>query len=316
VSLAQLTEDFLKHLLVRNQSPLTIRNDRSRLRQFLLYLERQHVTEPQELRREHVEDYLDELTWAPTKRGKPLSVTTRNLRLAALKGFARWLYEHDFLGHDPAAAVEYAREPMTLPRNVLSEADAFKLLAAPDGRTPLGFRDRTALEVLYASGMRVGELVGLDVSDVDVGTGCALIRRGKGDKDRVVPIGRRVSATVQSYVTGVRPELVQSKETALLVNYKGGRWTTAGVGRMVAAYGEEAGIEKRVTPHVLRHSCATHMMRRGASLRCVQELLGHAAVTSTEVYTHLTGLDLIEAHSRFHPREQQPEALPRPARQR
>lgn len=302
---AELSEAYLRHLQVLNHSPLTIKNDRSRLRAFLDYLERRQVAEPHALTRELVEDYLGELTWTPTKRGKPLGVATRNLRLAVLKCFVRWLYEHDYVGHNPAAGVDYAREPMTLPRNVLSEVEVLQLLAAPNGRTLLGFRDRTALEILYASGIRVGELVGLDVSDVDIASRCALVRSGKGNKDRMVPLGQRVAATVQSYLAAVRPELAHAQELALLVNYRGKRWSAAGVGRMVTAYGTES-LAKHVTPHLLRHCCATHMMRRGAPLRHVQELLGHAAVTSTEIYTRLTGQELIEAHAKYHPREQEP----------
>ncbi len=192
-----------------------------------------------------------------------------------------------------------------MPRKVLSEKEATKLLAQPDGQTLLGFRDRTLLELLYATAVRVAELAGLDVADVDREGVYVRVRHAKGGRDRVVPLGQRAAATVTSYLNGVRPLLVLGNEPALIVSKHGRRLGPKGIETLVAAYGELAGLG-RVTPHMLRHACATHMLRHGAQLRHLQELLGHRDVTTTEIYTRLTNDELMEAHRRFHPREQEP----------
>ena len=306
MSLSRLAEEYLQSLTAAGCSPYTIRNRRCHLRRFLSHMESVNVTEAHTLRRESIEDFVDMLCWEATKRtGLPMKVTTRNVRLRSIRSFARWLYEHDHVNHDCAAEVSYAREPMTLPRNVLDEKGMQKLLAAPDAQTPLGYRDKTILEILYATAMRVGELTGLDVGDVDIDAGVALIRHGKWHKDRVVPMGRRASATVASYIAGVRGELALNDESALIVSYKGRRLSRESVGNLVRSYAKRQGLAGKVTPHSLRHACATHMMRRGAPIRHVQELLGHADIKTTEIYTHLTSQELCNAHAKYHPREQE-----------
>ena len=309
MSIAELSEDYLKSLVTRGQSTLTIRMRRSQLRGFLKHLERAGLAEPTDLRREHLDGFVEELTWEPTRLGVPMKVATRNGCVLAARQFVRWLHEHDFAAVDAGAQVAYAREPQPLPRGVPSEGEIAKVLAAPDAQTPLGFRDATMLELLYATGLRVRELVRLDVADLDFEHNFAFVRSGKGGKDRVVPIGKRAAARVQSYLAGVRPELVRGDEKALVLNCYGRRLSTEAVERLVRAYGEQAGVKHKLTPHLLRHACATHMMRRGASLRHVQELLGHADIATTELYTRLTQDELCQAHAKYHPREQGAESL-------
>lgn len=309
MSLIALTDTYLTSLRSVGCTALTIRNRRSHLRHFVSHLEKLRVSESGDLRREHIEDFIDALVWEPSRFGAAIKVTTRNVRLRTVRSFTRWLYEHDYTGHDVGGMVPYAREPTTLPRNVPSEAEVRQLLKAPDEHNNLGFRDRMVLELLYATAMRVGELVGLDTSDIDLDANCALIRHGKGQKDRVVPLGKRATSTLTSYLQAVRPELAQEDQTALVVSYLGRRISERGIEELVRGYGRRVGLT-HITPHLLRHACATHMMRRGAPLRHVQELLGHADIKNTERYTHLTSRELCEAHARYHPREQQaaPEA--------
>ena len=304
MSLSQLVEDYLGHLVASGYAASTIQNRRSHLGRLLVHLETLGVGKAYELRREHIEDFVDALSWQATRTGRPMKVTTRNVRLRSVRSLTRWLYEHDHASHDAGANVASAREPVELPRNVLTEAQVKKLLATPDAQTLLGYRDRIILELLYATAIRVGELVGLDVGDVDTQAGVALVRHGKGKKDRVVPMGRRASSTVASYIAGVHPELASDGEKALVVSYLGRRLSREGVENLVRTHGRRARIETRVTPHTLRHACATHMMRRGAPIRHVQELLGHADIKTTEIYTRLTNQELMEAHARYHPREQ------------
>ena len=315
MNLAELTEAFLKHRVALGRTRSTVQQNRSQLRRFLWHAEKLGVTEPHQILREHIEDFVDDLTWTPSRVSVlPIDVKTRNHVLLAVKSFTRWLYDHNYAGHDAGAKVEYARETSPLPRKVLTEDEVKKLLAQPDCQTLTGFRDRTVIELLYATGMRVAELVGVDVADVDVATGYARVRHAKGGRDRVVPLGKHTATTVTSYMTSVRPLMARGDEPALIVSKSGKRFGSKGMQVTMAAYGESAGLG-RVTPHMLRHACATHMLRRGASLRHLQELLGHRAVTTTEIYTRLTNQELLEAHAKFHPRErevEQPAALEAP----
>jgi integrase/recombinase XerD len=303
VTLAVLSLQYLSWMTTQGCSPLTVKNRRSHLRRFLSHLEGLDVTEPHALRREHIEDFVDHLTWEPTRFGPVMKVTTRNVRLRSVRRFVHWLYDHDHASHDPAAGVSYAREPQMLPRDVLTEQEMLRLLDAPDGQRLLGFRDKMILEVLYATGMRVRELVQLDIGDVDTDARCAFIRGGKGHKDRVVPTGERAASTLVSYCEAIHPELAREGVKALVVNYRGTRISPEGVEMLVRRHAKRARLAGRVTPHRLRHACATHMTRNGASLRHVQELLGHVDISTTEIYTRLTCQELIEAHARFHPRE-------------
>ena len=306
MSLAALSEDYLRHLVVLGRADSTVRNQRSHLRRFLTLLEGQGITEANQLGHRHVEQFVDELTWTPVRSGRPMKVHSRNVRLITVRGFARWLYDHDHTSINAAARSVLAKEPETLPRNVPSESDIEALIRAPNTGTKLGYRDRTILELLYATAVRVAELSGLDITDVDTRAGYAFIRNGKGGKDRVVPLGRRASDTLIAYLLDIRPQLAQASahEPALLLNYQGTRLSEKRVQLIVARYAKRAGIRGRLTPHCIRHAVATHMIRRGAQLRHVQEMLGHAAVTSTEVYVQLTNQELLDSHLRYHPREQ------------
>jgi site-specific recombinase XerD len=312
MNLAELSEEFLKHRVALGRALTTVLQDRSHLRRFLWHAEKLEITEPHQILREHIEDFVDELTWTPSRVSvMPLEVTSRNHILLAVKNFTRWLYEHNYAGHDAGAKVEYGREPAPLPRKVLTEDEVKKLIAQPDGQTMTGFRDRTLIEILYATGVRVAELVGMDVADLDLATGYARVRHAKGGRERIVPIGRHTSGAIASYMNSVRPLMVLGDEPALIISKRGKRLGAKGMEVVIEAYGESAGLG-HVTPHMLRHACATHMLRRGASLRHLQELLGHRAVTTTEIYTRLTNQELMEAHAKFHPREQEAEqsALP------
>lgn len=320
MSLWQLAAEYLQHLATVARSPNTRRNHRCYLHRFLRRLEGEGVSEAHALRRDHIEAFIEELTWSDNGRGGVLCVATRNYYLISIRGFTHWLYEHDQVASDVGARVAYAKEGETLPRNVPSEAQMTQLLAAPSRRSVLGFRDAMVLELLYASGMRTGEVAGLDIGDVDLEGGWAHVREGKGGNDRVVPLGRRASGTLRCYLAEIRPQLLTARratkttpalkegakdEDALVLNYKGQRFSATGIGRLVVRYVEAAQLG-HVTAHGLRHACATHMMRRGAQIRHLQEMLGHRSVKTTEVYTRLNAQEMLEAHAKYHPREQEP----------
>lgn len=232
------------------------------------------------------------------------SSATRARRLAALRGFFRYLHEEGHLAADPTEGMASPRLERRLPR-IVSVEEVVRLVGAPDPSRPEGLRDRALLELLYATGMRVSELVGLDLDDVHLEHGYARCR-GKGSKERVVPVGVPALRAVREYLLHGRPRLVRNLgERALFLNRRGGRLSRQAVWKLIKAYARAAGIGRAMTPHTLRHSFATHLLAGGADLRSVQELLGHADVATTQIYTHLTRRHLLETYMRAHPRARQ-----------
>jgi len=304
VQLGELVAEFLRYEAVRGSAVLTVKNRQSHLAQFLGYLETCRITEAAELAAEHIEKFAEVLTFSAGRGGKPRVEKTRNGILISVKLFCRWLLQHDYVAVDAAVSVPYAKEPENLPRGVPSEEAVLRLLAAPNSQTTKGFRDRTILELLYVTGVRVRELNRLDLGDIDLTHGFALVH-GKGSRDRLVPLGRRLSGTLTSYLAAIRPTWAKPDEQALIVNYLGHRLSTEGAERLVLRYAAQAELG-RITPHLLRHACATHMMQHGANLRHVQELLGHKDITTTEIYTKLTQKELLQAHATYHPRSREP----------
>jgi integrase/recombinase XerD len=210
--------------------------------------------------------------------------------------------EEGLLDDDPSGDVGAPRVPQGIPK-ALTEADVDALLGAVPGDGPRPRRDRAILEVLYAGGLRISELVGLDLGDADLYDGLVRVM-GKGSKERVVPLGRSAREAVGDYLTTGRPELAgtRTREPALFLNARGGRLTRQGAWLIVRAAGDRAGLQGRLFPHVLRHSCATHMLDHGADIRVVQELLGHASLSTTQVYTKVSPERLRAVYDAAHPR--------------
>ncbi len=230
------------------------------------------------------------------------SPATIKRRAAAIRSFYRFLLREEALEGDPTLDLASPKLPTRLPK-VLTIDDVGRLLAMPDPATPAGSRDRAMLELMYASGLRVSELVGLDLGDVDLVH--EIVRTmGKGSKERIVPVGTKAIEAMRAYVLHARPVLVRGRGgQALFTNRRGGRMTRQACWKLVKTYARAAGIGKPLTPHVLRHSFATHLLERGADLRAVQEMLGHASISTTQVYTHVTRDHLREVYRRAHPRE-------------
>jgi integrase/recombinase XerD len=287
----------------RGLAPNSLAAYRRDLRRYADYLRRRGVTgDVAAVDESIVAGYVEELHGARTDDGRPRYKESSIARaLAAVRSFHRFCVEEGLLDDDPSGDVGAPRVPQGIPK-ALTEAEVDALLGAVPGDGPRPQRDRAILELLYAGGLRISELVGLDLGDVDLYDGQVRVL-GKGAKERVVPLGRSAREAVGDYLTTGRPELVgRQRSTALLLNARGGRLTRQGAWLIVRAAGDRAGLGGRLYPHVLRHSCATHMLDHGADIRVVQELLGHASLSTTQVYTKVSPERLRAVYDAAHPR--------------
>jgi len=252
----------------------------------------------QAIQRDHLVDFLGGLY-----RQKLESKTVAR-HLVTLRNFFRYAQLQELIPEDPTAHLESPKIRRSLPGYLRLE-EVEKLLEQPDQKTALGLRDRAMLEVLYSTGLRVSELTGLRVLDLDSKVGCVRCI-GKGDKERMVPVGRKALAIVERYLRDGRPELVASGRGGagahLFVNRRGGRISRVGVWKILSAYGRRAGLRVPLTPHMLRHSFATHLLERGADLRSVQLMLGHSDISTTQIYTHVVEERLKQIYKAHHPR--------------
>ncbi|WP_303710773.1 site-specific tyrosine recombinase XerD [Phascolarctobacterium succinatutens] len=235
------------------------------------------------------------------QEGRAASTVAR--KLASIKAFYRFLTAERYIRRNPAEVLEAASRGLHLPK-VLSVQEVERLLDEPNLGTLDGYRDKTMLELLYATGMRVSELVNVPVKNVDMKMQYVIVM-GKGSKERMLPLGRTALHYLEHYLSVVRPQLLHAKPDAaaeLFVTGWGGPMTRERFYEIIVAYGKSAGISKRVTPHMLRHSFATHLLNNGTDLRIVQELLGHADISTTQIYTHLDVERLREVYDKTHPR--------------
>lgn len=246
--------------------------------------------------REQITGYMTQL------KEKGLAAATIARKLAAIKAFYRFMTAEGYMDANPAEVVEAGTKGIKLPR-VLSEDEVVRLLNQPDITTAEGFRDRTMLEVLYATGMRVSELINLTLERVDLNMKY-IIAFGKGSKERIVPLGSVAAEFLQRYLEKVRPKLTHADRNTNIVflAFGGHELTRQRFWQIIRAYGRKANINKALTPHILRHSFATHLLDNGADLRSVQELLGHSDISTTQIYTHLTNKRLRDIYAKAHPR--------------
>ena len=294
---------FKEYLELRNYSPRSVDGYTAELAPFFRFLEAQGVESLAALTRETIEEYRTHLFEA-SHRGRRLSAATQAHRLSTIRVFTRFLAREHFIAIDPSAGVELPRVPQTLPRHILSEDEAERVVETSAGVGPLDVRNRAILEVLYCTAIRSQELRDLRLDDLALDRGELCVRRGKGAKGRVLPLGEEAIAWLKEYLARARPYLVRSSAQALVfLTYRGNRLGRSELARMVRGIARRTGVKKAVTPHVLRHSCATHMLRHGAGLRQLQELMGHASPESTQRYTRVEVSDLRRVLQRCHPRE-------------
>lgn len=291
-----LLDRFLNYLVVeRGLSRNTIEAYSHGLNRFLNHLRKKGIEEAERISKLEIREFLLAL------KRKGLSSKTVARNLVSIRTFLRFLNEEGLLRVNPAEEIESPKLAKTLPE-ILSLEEVEALLEQPDIRTARGIRDRSMLEMLYATGMRVSELVGLQVNHVRPEAGYVLLF-GKGSKERIVPIGLEAMAWMRRYMEGPRISLLKNKEGPyLFVNRSGKPMSRQQFWKIIKAYGRKAGFRKRISPHLLRHSFASHLLEKGADLRSVQLMLGHADISTTQIYTHVTGERLKKIHQKYHPR--------------
>ena len=297
--------EFLRHLaLERNASEYTVKSYREDLTQALDFFRTRLGTQTLDLSRLTTRLLRAHTAWL---HEQGYAKTTIARRIAAVRSWCRFLCRQGRLGANPAEGLRGPRQDKKLPHFLATDALA-RLLAAPPTADPLGLRDRALLETLYSAGLRVSELVGLDLGDVDLDDGTATIR-GKGKRERLAILGEPATEALREWLA-VRDTIGRSKEgvrlrprhDAVFLNKHGGRLTTRSVARMLAKYLAQAGLDPRASPHSLRHSFATHLLDNGADIRSVQELLGHRSLGTTQIYTHVTTQRLKDSYQKAHPR--------------
>jgi len=289
-------DQFLTYLEVeRNYSRNTVANYRVDLLDFKKFLIRLNDSQPSIGEIDHlaIRGYLGDL------QERQLSRSTVLRKLSTLRSFFRYLARRGYLDTDPTSALATPKVRRKLPEFLeLSEVEA--LLSAPDTKTIVGLRDQAILELLYSTGMRVGELLALNLPDMDRQS--ALVKvRGKGKKERILPVGRTAMTALDNYLAR-RYELSSRPSQAVFLSQRGNRPDAKSIRRRIEKYARDAGIKKKITPHTLRHTFATHMLNAGADLRSVQELLGHASLSTTQIYTHVTADRLKQVYEKAHPR--------------
>ncbi|MEE8472205.1 MAG: tyrosine recombinase XerC [Dehalococcoidia bacterium] len=296
----QLLEGFIRHLeLERQLSRYTVRNYRTDLEGFLAFLHGEGVTSLGEVERPALRRYSARLL---EQKYFKASIARK---LSALRSFYRFLAREDLVDSDPAALITAPKQEERLP-SYLTQDEVKGLLAAPDPSSPRGTRDRAILEILYASGLRVSEIVHLQMEDINLPDKEMKVW-GKGSKERMVLMGEPAAAALDAYLRRGRPELLglgrgRSRSRELFLNRDGRKLSERRIQLLVAGYAAKAGIAKRVHPHMLRHTFATHLLDGGADLRVVQELLGHTSVASTQVYTHVSQSQARKVYLEAHPR--------------
>lgn len=303
-TLRRLSGAYLEQMEAAGYSESTVNGRIWYLLRFIDWCEERSLQLPTEVTPAVMERYLKHVAGCRTRRsGRPFARGVQIALLSAVREFFKWLAKRGLVLFNPALELEMPRRGRTLPRNVLSAAEAERILCEPDITEPLGIRDRTILELLYSTGMRRFELCNLEISDIDIRQGTVFIREGKGRKDRIIPAGERSLRWVEKYLADSRPVLVSEHgdDGHLFLTVRGAPLKTPTVSHIVSMYRERAGIEKAGSSHMFRHTAATLMLENGADVRYVQQMLGHDSLQSTQVYTHVSIRKLKEVHARTHP---------------
>ena len=294
---------YLIFFQAQGTSPRTV-SYRYVLQSFEQWAEGRGVTTIERLTPELFFAYQEALPFRLTRYGRPIAIATQCLHLCVLRCFGRYLMEQDFLISDPTRKIKLPRAPRPLPRVIPNVKEAIRLVTMRVGEDFLSYRDGAVLELIYSTGLRLSEVVHLNLSDLDLVGGYVWVRGGKGGKDRVVPLGEMAMKAMQIYLDAVRPDLLKGEEDgALFLNRYGKRLSGHAIYDLIKKAVAKAKLSSKISTHSLRHAAATHMLQNGAPIRHLQEFLGHASVETTQVYTRVTITDLKATHAKYHPRE-------------
>lgn len=293
---------YLENLTVRHYTPDTIEGRRDALKVFIGWCQERELTDAAQITRPILESYQCWLWRYRKANGNPLGTSTQRARLSTLKDYFARLTRQNVLLSNPASELEMPRMEKRLPAEALSEREVALLMSVPDLRDALGVRDRAMLEVFYSCGLRRSELAHLELHDLNAERRTLMVRQGKGRKDRVVPIGPRALRWCERYLREARPRLsLDTREKALFLSGYGEAFNPDVLSRMVSAFMAKAAIEKKGSCHLLRHTCATHMLEGGADIRYIQQLLGHEKLETTAIYTEVSIKQLQAVYERCHP---------------
>lgn len=292
---------FEEYLAIKQYSKGTIRRRESCLRRFIMWCDARGVNTPQAVNKALVERYQKHLHYYRQDNGQPLSPGTQSQNLISIKQFFKWLSQANHILFSPAADLELPKAKPRLP-NVLTLDDIERLMMQPDCSDPLGLRDRAMLELLYSTGMRRTECIKLTLEDLALSRQVLIVRHGKGDKDRALPIGTKAMDWLKAYLNTVRPQLnINPDNRTVFLNDYGESFSDTKFGDKVKNYLRKADIKASGACHLLRHAMATHMLENGAELRYLQAMLGHTDVKTTQIYAHVSIRKLQEVHAATHP---------------
>ncbi len=310
-SLIYLSAKYLEQLRVRHYSPLTLKLRGHCLDYFRRWCQERSITRASEVTKVIVQQYQTYLYHyrksgiRPSEKDRPLSIRGQQVRLTAVRGLFAWLAKNNFILYNPASDIEMPRDEHRLPKAVLSAQEAELVVQVPDVNDPVGLRDRGILETLYSTGIRRCELIALKLYELDQERGLLRVSQGKGKRDRLVPIGERAVKWIEKYLIEVRPRwLFNSGEQALFITADGVSLSESHLTQMVRRYVDKSGIAKKGSCHLFRHSCATLLLENGADIRYIQQLLGHASLETTQIYTRVSIRELKRVHDRCHPSAQ------------
>ncbi|OCC15301.1 Site-specific recombinase XerD [Dissulfuribacter thermophilus] len=289
-------DDYLAHLsLERGLSKNTLSSYSGDIQNFLKFLEKKGLTDLSQVKSAQISE------WLHVSRLSGTSPRTNARRLSSIRGFFDFLVREGKIKASPCSLIKGPRLGLTLPY-ALTVEEVTNLLSAPDTKTPMGIRDKAILELAYATGLRATELCGLQTGQIDFSMGFVRVK-GKGGRERIVPIGKVAMDALEEYLVKARPVFLKGKQSPIVfLSKKGGAITRQRFWQILRMYAERAGIKRKVSPHTLRHSFATHLLKGGADLRTVQILLGHQNIVTTQIYTHIDVEHLRDTHRRYHPR--------------
>ena len=297
--------EFCEYLKSLNYSKRTIKGHIPHIKHFINFLQSEYeITDIKKTTREHAAKYQSYLLTVETRFKSVMHARTQSAYLSSLKIFFSFMIYYDYVLFDPFNFIELPKTDKSLPRNILTEKEVNALLMQPDIETLQGYRDRVIMEILYSTAIRSGELMKLNVHDVNINQLTLFIRLGKHSKDRIVPLTESAAEYLEGYMLNIRKKLLQTNKTdALILRNSGKRIDEDTLLRIIRNYAEKAGIRKHIGCHTFRHTCATHLLKNGVNIRYIQVLLGHSSLETTQIYTKVEISDLKRIHKKYHPRE-------------